>query len=150
MPLLMTKPVLNRELTRGDRQVWLIDVLPIAQGQTFCLEFLGADGDWRQGVWLATEGELEAQGAATSQFVLWEDTAPEVVEVRVNATDGLLRLYNIWDSGRGLGRYEAQSATAGMVKRVRDDGAYVYACNDIGSDPDFTKLRFAVTALKCP
>lgn len=143
----MTEPVLNRDLSTPDQPVWRIDVLPIAEGQAVSLEFLGGEGDWRQGVWLATEGELEVDGVTAPQLVLWSDTSPPVVEVKVNATDGLLRLYNVWDSGRGLGHHESQSATAGMVKRVRKDGAFVYACNDIGLDPDFTKFTFAIRVL---
>lgn len=125
--------------------MWRIEVLPISTGQVVRVEFIEARGEWRQGVWLATEGSLESNGTASSQLVLWEDTAPPVVDVTVHEADGLLRLYNIWDSGRGFGHHESQSATSGMVKHVRDDGASVYSCNDIGVDPDFSKLVFAVS-----
>ena len=147
MRLPFAQPVLNEDLATPDRPVWRIEVLPISAGQVVRVEFIEASGEWRQGVWLATEGSLECNGSAASQLVLWEDTSPRVVDVTVHETDGRLRLYNIWDSGRGFGDHESQSATAGMVKRVRDDGAFVYACNDIGVDPDFTKLTFAITVL---
>ena len=127
-------------LTTPDRDVWLIDALPCRPGDTFSLTFVDAAERWRQGVWLATDGVLRVAEVEAPQFVLWRDTAPQTVLVRVATTDGLLRLYNVWDSGRGLG-VESQKATTGML-REEVAGGYRYRCNDIGNDPDFTSLTF--------
>ena len=61
----------------------------------------------------------------------------------VETQDGLLRLNNIWDVGDWRKR-RSGSATSGMVKEAGDDGATVYRCNDIGLQPRFDKLVFAI------
>ena len=63
--------------------------------------------------------------------------------VEVLQTDGLLRLYNVWDSGRGHRPFESQSATSGMLA---SDGTY--RCSDIALDPAFDCLTFAVDILE--
>jgi hypothetical protein len=87
---------------------------------------------------------LSANGVEAPQLDLWQDTAPPVVEVRCESTDGLLRLYNIWQSGRGPG-VESRSATSGMLVEVLEDGSRRYRCHDIGFDPDFDKLILRVS-----
>ena len=72
---------------------------------------------------------------------------PPIVDVVVlSSDDGLLRIYNIWDSGRGLGPYESQSATSGMIRETID-GGFRYRCSAIASDPAFDQLIF--TATRC-
>ena len=58
----------------------------------------------------------------------------------VVATDGWLRLYNIWDSGRGLGPFESQSYTSGMLVTRQGDWLR-YGCADIDA-PQFDRLTF--------
>lgn len=95
-------------------------------------------------MWLATEGELEVNGVRSSQLVPWQDTAPSMVHVRVVEGDGKLRLYNVWDSGRGISDHESQSATSGMVVEAAADGARRCRCNGIGYDPAFDRLVFTL------
>lgn len=128
-------------LTTPDRDVWLIEAVPCRAGDIFTLTFESAAERWRQGVWLATDGVLRVSGQESAQFVLWHDTAPPSVRVDVLKTDGLLRLYNVWDSGRGRSSHESQSATSGMLREAVE-GGYRYRCNDIGNDPSFTSLTF--------
>jgi len=134
--------VLNRTLT-DDLGVPVIrfEVLPIATGETLRIAFASQTGDWRQGVWLAVNGMLDIAGRIESQFTIWTDTAPREFDVHVvETTDGMLRLYNVWDSKRGI-RRESQSHTSGMLKE--EDGARItYRCNDIGFHPRFDKLVF--------
>jgi hypothetical protein len=132
--------VLNRRLTEAfGRDVVKMEVLPIAAGQTAQVRFLETASAWRQGIWIGTEGLLEVAGARDSQLILWTDTAPSEVRVFVIETDGWLRFYNIWDSGRGLSPYESHSATSGMlVSGLR------YACSDIAEDPEFDRLSFSL------
>lgn len=131
---------LNASLTTAEREVWKVEALPCHSGETFRLTFEDSADRWRQGVWVATDGTLRANGEEAAQFVFWQDTAPPSVRLEVLATDGLLRLYNVWDSGRGRSR-ESQSATSGMLREAVKDG-YRYRCNDIGNDPSFTSLTF--------
>jgi hypothetical protein len=91
---------------------------------------------------LAVDGELEVAGTRADQMELWTDTAPGTVSVRVlNSKDGLLRLYNVWDSGRGR-RRESQSATSGMLREPVSASTTIYRCNDIGRDLAFNKIVF--------
>jgi hypothetical protein len=144
MPL-PSEPVLNRELTNElGTPVVKFEVIPIAPGETLKVGFKGTSGEWRQGIWLGVDGELEIGGTRADQFEIWTDTAPSSFEVKVlNTHDGLLRLYNIWDSGRGRHR-ESQSATSGMLKEAMN-GRVVYRANDIGRQPKFDKLVFEVS-----
>ena len=92
---------------------------------------------------MATDGLLAVEGETSPQLVLWTDAAPDEVRVTVTQTDGLLRLYNVWDSGRGLGPFESQSATSGMVV-----SGGTYRCSDIASDPAFDRLAFSIEILQ--
>lgn len=139
---LPSEPVLNRELsTEVGKPVVKFEVLPVRPGETLQVTFKGQSGDWRQGIWMGVDGELEIAGVRADQVKIWTDTAPATFEVKVQrADDGLLRLYNIWDSGRGR-RRESQSATSGMLKE-QTEGTTTYRCNDIGRQPKFDKLIF--------
>ncbi len=128
----------------GDPAV-LIDAVPVAQGQRVTVSFESVGPRWRQGVFLATAGHLAVNGFTGSSVLLWSDTAPSNVTVDVEETDGRLVVYNVWDSGRGCGRHESQSATSGMVVEELAAGSYRYSCTDIGSEPDFTRLVFRLT-----
>lgn len=127
------------------REVVKIEALAVEPGQTITLSFEQVQSPWRQGVWLATEGMLEVGDSKAAQFVLWADTAPPEVQIRCEQTDGLLRFYNVWDSGRKRGPFESQSHTSGMVVEELEDGSRRYGCNDIGLEPDFRKLVFRVS-----
>lgn len=129
---------------RKGREVVKIEALKIEPGQTVTLRFEDVDSPWRQGVWVATEGLLRIDDSIDSQFVLWADTAPPEVSIMCAETDGLLRLYNVWDSGRRAGPFESQSHTSGMVVEMLEDGSRRYSCNDIATNPDFNTLIFRV------
>lgn len=137
--------VLNSELTKEvGRPVIKFEVLHIEATTTLNVTFVSKAGPWREGLWLATSGILEVAGTRSDQLTIWMDTAPQSFDISVVETsDGLLRLYNIWDSGRGLKR-ESLSATSGMLKEERPDGSIVYRANDIGRNPQFDKLVFEI------
>jgi hypothetical protein len=135
----------NHALTTPEREVILIDAVLCSAGDRFLLTFETVDPRWRQGVWLAVEGELVIEDVTFSQVVLWRDTAPDQVQLEVRSTsDGLLRLYNVWDSGRGHGRWESQSHTSGMISEVVTGGQR-YHCSDINPDPSFDAVVFTLT-----
>jgi hypothetical protein len=129
-----------------DIPVWLIEAIECRDGSTFRLVFESAEPRWRQGVWLGVEGDLEIAGQTSSQVVVWRDTAPPFVDIVVRSTtDGLLRLYNVWDSGRGYGR-ESQAATSGMLREPTSLG-FRYRCSDINPSPTFEAVRFRLERL---
>lgn len=121
----------------------LIEALPCQAGDQFVLTFESAEPRWRQGVWLAVDGEIAVAESLAPQVVLWRDAAPQVVEVAVRSTkDGLLRLYNVWDSGRGRGR-ESQSHSSGMIREVVRNG-FRFRCSDISPAPKYEALVFTL------
>jgi hypothetical protein len=122
----------------------MIAAIPVRAGQAFRLTFEHVNSPWRQGVWLGTEGLLVVTGQSSNQFVLWSDTSPPALDIVAEQTDGVLRLYNVWDSGRGLGKFESQRSTSGMIRIEREDGSIEFRCNDIGTSPDFSKLVFSI------
>ena len=140
---------LNSALTEaGDEDVVLFEAVAVAAGEEVTLTFEEVNSTWRQGVWLATDGLLAVAGQRSPQVVLWSDTAPRAVDLLVESTDGLLRLYNVWDSGRGVRPHESQAATSGMLTRPRADGSVEYRCHDFGPDPSFDKLVFTLAHKK--
>ena len=148
---LPSQPVLNDELTAAlGKSVIKLEVIPVREGETLRVTFQSTASTWRQGLWLGVNGDLEIDGVRGDQFEVWTDNAPPSFEAKVVRTeDGLLRLYNIWDSGRGR-RRESQSATSGMLKEVRNDGAILYRSSDIGVQPRFDKLVFRVESVGQP
>lgn len=135
---------MNPALTTPNREVVLIETVPCSAGDCFLLTFEFAHPRWRQGVWLAVDGDLAVADQTSSQVVLWRDTAPDQVHFNVrSSSDGLLRLHNVWDSGRGLGPWESQRHTSGMVSEAVP-GGFRYRCSDISSDPTFDALVFTL------
>jgi hypothetical protein len=136
---------LNPSLTSSEREVILIETVQCSGGDRFSLTFESADPRWRQGVWLAVDGTLAIGDHESSLCVLWHDTAPHQVRVEVRSTqDGLLRLYNVWDSGRGYRPWESQSHTSGMISEVVPGGSR-YHCSDINPHPTYDALVFTLT-----
>jgi hypothetical protein len=129
----------------GGEPAIMIEALPIVAGQQVLLRFDSAHSGWRQGVFMATAGMLATADTRSSQLILWNDTAPAETSIAVVETDGRLVLYNVWDSGRGRGRFESQSHTSGMIVEERPDGWLRYSCTDIGVEPDFGRLVFRVS-----
>ena len=122
-----------------------IEALPITRGQRIVLTFEAVGPRWRQGVFLGTAGQIVAAGTSSPSLVLWSDSAPAQSVIEVADTDGRLVLYNVWDSGRGRGPFESQSATSGMFVEKLPDGSQRYSCTDIGIEPDFSRLVFRVS-----
>lgn len=141
---LPSNPVINTALQRQTGQpVLKMDALPLAAGTAWVLEFESAKSTWRQGVFVATDGELEVEGTRGDRFVLWADTAPPSVTITCRATrSGRLIIYNVWNSGRGIAEKESQRATSGMLREDLGDGAFRYRCQDVAPEPVFDRLTF--------
>jgi hypothetical protein len=140
--------MLNADLTDwAGREVVMFEAVPVGAGGLVRFTFERSNAEWRQGIWVATEGLLRTAGVESAQFVLWQDTAPPTVEVEVVETDGLLRLYNVWSS-EGSPGHDSQAATSGMVVTEVRPGVRRYACNDVGFEPAFDKLIFTVEILE--
>ena len=123
----------------------MIESLDVVPGQTVTLEFEQVGPRWRQGVFLGTAGTLHVGDTKSPSVVLWSDASPSQVAIDIEDSDGRLVLYNVWDSGRGRGRFESQSATSGMLVEELGNGSFRYACTDIGVEPDFSRIVFRVS-----
>lgn len=136
-------PIENAALSAlcGQRAIkW--DVVQIATRQAIRLSFLSINSHWRQGVRLGADPGILIYGESHKGIHLWQDNSPPSVEMTIMADDGHLHVYNIWDSGRGLG-HESQSHTAGML--IEQIGNIrTFRCHDIGNAPDFSKLVFSL------
>jgi len=145
-PTRLPERTLSKSIEGPDGQAAVkIEALPITSGQRITLTFETVGPRWRQGVFLATAGQLVATGTSSSSLVLWSDSAPARSVIDVADTDVRLVLYNIWDSGRGRGPFESQSATSGMFVETLADRSHRYSCTDIGVEPDFSRLIFRVS-----
>lgn len=136
--------VLSPSLSTPEREVLLIEALPCEDGDRFSLTFESAEPRWRQGVWLAVDGELAVADVLSPQLVLWRDSVPSSVDIEVrSAKDRLLSFYNVWDSGRGR-RRESQSHSSGMVREGLEGGGFRYRCSDISPAPTYGALVFTL------
>ena len=121
--------------------------MPLKTGDGVQVTFEGVRSSWRQGVWLATLGELSVGGTSASQLVLWFDASPrEVLVTCLQTQTGILTFYNVWDSGRGHGM-ESQRDTTGMLLEALADGGIRCRTQDISTDLDFDRLVFTLTAV---
>lgn len=136
-------PYLKR---KGIKDALLVEALAIQDGETLKLVFESVSSPWKQGVWLMTDAGIVIDGEHSKSVRLWfKESDPEVL-LTCNTTDGVLTLYNVWDSGRGLGS-ESQSETSGMLVEEASRG-FRYRCNDIAQNPDFSKLVFRIERLR--
>lgn len=129
-----------KDTGRDDVVKW--DVLPVQNGEIIKVIFESISSNWRQGIWLQTDKGIGVNGELCESVTLWADTAQEEVLCQCFTDNGLLNVYNIWDSGRGLG-IESQAWSSGMLVDELPNGRH-YSCNDIGFETNFNKLLFRI------
>jgi len=112
----------------------------VRAGDLVRLNLEHAASDCREGIWIATQGVLAVGAAHASQFNVWADTAPPVVEFTVVETTGQLLFYNIRDNGRGR---QSQLATMGMIAEPLNGGIR-YRCQDGRVDATWDSLVFTI------
>ena len=106
------------------------------------VEFISTNSKWKQGILLQTKGDFEINGQKLpNKIVLWEDTAPEQVDIIVKSKDKTLFIYNVWDIGDGTMHY---GHNGGALFIEQGNGSTVYHCNDGCADDDFDDLIFKI------
>jgi hypothetical protein len=100
--------------------------------------FREATDRWRQGLHLETDGSLEIVGSRASKFVLWQDTAPETVVVKCHSNSGKLRVWNVWDTGKGS--VDSLINCSGIITESIGNNQWRLRCNDGYPDRDFRDL----------
>ena len=140
------QPITNKHfIGKMDAPVILWDVICLNNGDTVKLKWKSVNSPWRQGVWMGSDLGLIVNGIQSKSIDVWVDNSPKEVEVIVNTSNGILNIYNIWDTGRGRG---SQSYTSGMLVEVDASGIRHYRCSDFGEEPDFSKNVFDIEV--CP
>lgn len=103
--------------------------------------FVSSTSNFRQGLRIKIRGgSLTVDGVTATEFVLWRDTAPDMVEVEVAWKSTGTRSLRIWNCWEHNGVMHAWMGNAGM--RVDDDceGGIRLRCSDGEGEPDFTDL----------
>ncbi|GJI98215.1 hypothetical protein RugamoR57_49330 [Duganella caerulea] len=136
-----TEKIINSAfLKNGRSDVVKWEALPIPEACSLKLIFENWDKSKRHGVWVGVEGELVVNGFNSASMEIWSDSAPETVLIEVKKSNGIIHLYNIWDSGKGK---QSQSYTSGMLIEEIVNGRR-YRCNDIGFEEKFDHLTFQI------
>jgi len=124
------------------RVICLADRLELEDGQSVRVKFERANGEWRQGVRLSTRGSFEVDERLIKKAVLlWHDTAPSEVLLKVHTRNGECWIKNVWDRGDGV--VDSGHNGAAMIIEERT-GTRRYFCNDGDPDEDFDDLVFTV------
>ena len=124
------------------KTIHLFDCLKVADGQIITLTFESVNADWRQGVELLTDGSFEVLGhSGSDSVVLWQDTAPQKVALRVHTKKGECSVMNVWDTGNGL-MQQGHNGAAMLIEATPTGKRY--RCNDGVADDDFDDLVFRI------
>jgi hypothetical protein len=76
--------------------------------------------------------------------MLWEDTAPVIVDIQTVSSVTHVTIYNIWDTGRGT--IDAWHRGTAMIVHDIPNGK-LYQCNDGPPHDNFDDLVFQVTRI---
>ena len=136
---LVGKQRLYSRAFEGREDVVLWDVFPVSDGEILRLVFEGRKSDAEQGVWLMTDSGLTVGGKSGKDIDLWFGDVPgKEALITCRTKDGLLSVYNTWDTGRGR---RSQGYTSGMLVEDLPNGRR-YRCHDFGLEPEFDRLVF--------
>lgn len=123
-------------------------VCPFLTGLTISLE-LGETADGLQGVSLSCQDAvISINGVEGKNFVLWEESAPDVVTVSLRKIKPAaeLLLWNVWDR---YGHTDAWLLNAGMVIDELTDRSAVVACGEGEGPVRFTDLTIRLNWADC-
>ena len=128
------------------RTIQMVDCLTVADGQLLKVKFESINAVWRQGIRLDIEGSFEVSGEIVKKAVLlWQDTAPPEVILKVQTKKGECWVKNVWDVGNGL--TESWHNGAAMIVEELPNGRR-YRCNDGRADDDFDDLIFSLELVR--
>lgn len=120
------------------KEIVMVDVFPVKDGEVLSLAFESVNSSWRQGVRIQAEGYLVVNSIESPAMEVWYDTAPKNMQIECHTSSGLVHVYNIWDRGKGR---DSQAWTSGMIIQELPQGRR-YQCNDIGFETSFDKVVF--------
>lgn len=125
--------------------IHMADRLPVTHSQKIRVTFESSNSEWDQGIYFATDGAFEINGQTVKKaLVLWKNTAPHEVIMRVKSKKGECLIKNVWDVGDGV----AHSWHNGAAMIIEESGpSRRYRCNDGKPDDDFDDLVFRIELL---
>lgn len=118
----------------------------------FQLRFVSAKDSPVQGIRLKTTGGVvEINGQQNSEVVLWEDSAPDVIEVSIRiddqATSRTLKLWNVWRVGLDVTQAWVGNAAI-QIDGDPSSGSFSLHCSDGQGEPNFRDLVLDVQVLE--
>jgi len=142
----------SRTIDYEGKTVLLYDEIAIPTSGVITFTFLGVQSEWRQGVWLGDmpsirDLNLTVGDQSASSMRIWQDTAPQSLQIEFSAPHQSLYLYNIWDNGNGHSSSQLQGA--GMHLEL-DGKKRIYRCNDGHPETTFSHLAFSIEIAETP
>jgi hypothetical protein len=135
----------GRPVKHRGKVLQMVDHIDVHSGQEFILAFESTNSKWRQGVYCETNGVFIVLGQELEQaVVLWSDTSPNEVMIKVKTKNGKISIRNVWDTGDGI-MHSWHNGGAMIVET--HDGLRRYKCNDGFPDDDFDDLVFSLQIL---
>jgi len=127
---------------RDDVISW--DVLTIEKEQLLKVVFLEKNSPYFQGVRLAIDvgnGVLEINGEESKAMYLWYHTAPREIIVKCKSEEGLISVYNIFQT-----RHFPESQMYGSGMLIEQNGMKtIYRCHDVSMENvSFDKIVFSI------
>jgi hypothetical protein len=95
-------------------------------------------------------GEIASQRG--KRFVLWQDSAPDVITADVRVQKGkqcVLHIYNVW-SFPDSDSVQCFTGNAGLLIEETGDKEYLLRCSSGPGDPDFSELEIHVSLSTLP
>lgn len=124
------------------KEICLVVGIPVTEGQVLRVYIETTNSEWRQGVLFWTKGSMEVNGVKIkNKTVLWQDTAPDEVTMKIMTKSGKCRVKNVWDNGRCA--MDSGVNGAAMIVEELPNG-FRYRCNDGHPDDDFDDIVFRI------
>lgn len=124
----------------------MLDDFPASGVKQLRLVFEECKGEWRQGVALRFEGKLKVNGQIIRRgIVLWQDSAPQTVEMEIVDQAVTIEVKNVWDTGDGV--IHSWHNGAAMIVEHLPYGRR-YSCNDGFADDDFDDIVFRLERIE--
>lgn len=136
----------GKPVVYNGRTIQMVDRLRVRSGQLLKVTFESVNANWRQGVCLSSDGAFVVNNQTIKKsVVLWHDTAPSEVLLRVETKKGQCQVKNVWDTGDGA-VHSWHNGAAMIVEETAS--ARRYKCNDGRADDDFNDLVFRIEVLE--
>lgn len=130
----------GKPISYQGKTLHMVDHFPTEGAKTLQLAFETCNSEWRQGVALRVDGKFRVNGQTISKhIVVWQDTAPQTVELMLIGKAPSVAVNNVWDIGNGV--TEAWHNGAAMIIEPVANGRR-YRCNDGFADDDFDDVVF--------